>query len=164
MVDVLVIIYITNTVSQEGEMTTVNTQRLRVVTLLLALLCLVSSATAAGYTVIANKSVEVDALSKADLQAIFLGEKVKWDNRKYIKIVLLEAPAIQREFLQNVVGKTPSQYDNHWSKLVFTGKATMPQSFADQARLVEFVAGKPGSIGFVPAGQVGDTVKIISIK
>jgi len=136
----------------------------RVLPPMLVLLFMVSSASAAGYMIIANKSVDASTLSKADLQAIFLGEKVKWDNRKYIKIVLFEEPEISREFLQNIVGKTPSQYDNHWSRLVFTGKATMPQTFAERSRVVEFVAGKPGSIGFVPAGQVGDSVKVISIR
>lgn len=136
----------------------------RTMPVMLVLFCLASSASAAGYMVIANKSVEASVLSKAELQAIFLGEKVKWDNRKYIKIVLLEEPETIKEFLQNIVNKTPSQYDNHWSKLVFTGKANMPQTFSDKARLVEFVAGKPGSIGFVPAGQAGDSVKVISIR
>ena len=137
---------------------------IRVLPMILVLLCLVSSASAAGYVIIANKSVETGTLSKSELQAIFLGEKVKWDNRKYIKIVIFEEPEILREFLQNILGKTPSQFDNHWSKLVFTGKANMPQTFTDKARLVEFVAGKPGSISFVPAGQAGDSVKVISIK
>ena len=140
------------------------TRFIEVLLVMLVLPCFVSSASAARYVIIANKSVEDSSLSKADLQAIFLGERVKWDNRKYIKIVLLEEPEILREFLQNIIGKTTSQYDNHWSKLVFTGKANMPLTFSEMTKLVEFVAGKPGSIGFIPAGQAGDSVKIISIR
>lgn len=125
---------------------------------------LASAASAKEFVMIANKSVETNSLSKADLQAIFLGEKVKWDNRHYIKIVLLEEPKILREFLMEIVDRTSAQYDNHWRKLVFTGKANMPQTFTDKAGLIEFVAGKPGAIGFIPAGKAGDSVKVISIK
>lgn len=125
---------------------------------------LASPAAAKEFVLIANKSLETNSLSKADLQSIFLGEKVKWDNRHYIKIVLFEEPKILREFLLDIVDRTSAQYENHWRKLVFTGKANMPQTFTDKASLIEFVAGKPGAIGFIPAGKAGDSVKVISIK
>lgn len=131
---------------------------------LAVLLLLPALALAARYEVIVNRSLEVDTLSKAELQAVFLGEKVKWNGKKYVKIALLEDPAVLKEFLQSVVGKTPSQFDTHWSKLVFTGKASMPPSFAESAKMLEFVAGKPGAIGFVPAGQAGNSVKVIKVQ
>jgi ABC-type phosphate transport system substrate-binding protein len=131
---------------------------------LAALLLLPTLSLAARYEVIVNRSLEVDTLSKAELQAFFLGEKVKWNGKKYVKIALLEDPAVLKEFLQSVVGKTPSQFDTHWSKLVFTGKASMPPSFAESAKMIEFVAGKPGAIGFVPAGQAGNSVKVIKVQ
>jgi ABC-type phosphate transport system substrate-binding protein len=119
---------------------------------------------AANFVVIANKDVPLDSLSKAELRAIFLGEKVKWDNRKYIKIAFLDEGDVNKEFLQGVVGKTPSQYDNHWQKMVFSGKGAMPQSFAEMSKVVDYVATHPGAVGFVAAGQAGGSVKTISIK
>ena len=121
-------------------------------------------AVAAGYVVVANKGVEMDSVSKAELQAIFLGEKVKWSKAKYIKVALLDNGAVMKEFLQEVLGKTPIQFDNHWNKLVFTGKASVPPVFADSSQMVNFVAGKAGAIGIVAAGQAGSAVKIIQVK
>lgn len=121
-------------------------------------------ALAGNFEVIVSKSVPAATVSRADLRAIFLGEKVKWDNSRYIKVVVPEDPALLKEFLQAVVGKTPAQFDQHWQNLVFTGKAAMPRSFAESAQLIDFVAGHPGAIGVVLAGHAGASVKTISIK
>jgi ABC-type phosphate transport system substrate-binding protein len=127
---------------------------------------LVFAATAFGadYKVVTNKSATVTSLSKGDLQAIFLGEKSKWDDGKTIKIVVLEDGDTNKAFLQGVVGKTPSQFESYWKKLIFTGKAAAPKSFGESAAIVDFVAGHPGSIGYVSSGQAVGSVKTISVK
>lgn len=135
--------------------------------LLISSLLLLTSASvsfAADYTVIANKGVSSGSLSKADIQAIFLGDKTKWDDGKPVKIAVLESGSASKSFLQGVVGKTPSQFDNYWKRLIFTGKAAAPKAFDDAASLVQFVSGTSGAVGFVGDGQAGSSVKTISIK
>jgi ABC-type phosphate transport system substrate-binding protein len=121
-------------------------------------------ATAADFVIVANKSVSADSLSKGALQAIFLGEKTKWDDGKPIKIVTLDEGAAHKDFLRSIVGKTPSQFDGYWKKLIFTGKAAAPKAFDEAGKLVDFVAGQAGAVGYVAAGQAGDSVKTIAIK
>jgi ABC-type phosphate transport system substrate-binding protein len=121
-------------------------------------------ASAADFVVVANKSVPTASLSKAELQAIFLGEKTRWDDGKPIKIVILDEGAAHKSFLQSVVGKTPSQFDSYWKKLIFTGKASAPKAFDAAEKLVVFVEGQSGAIGYVAAGQAGASVKTIFIK
>ncbi|MBJ6798659.1 type 2 periplasmic-binding domain-containing protein [Geomonas propionica] len=137
-------------------------------TKILFLMCLIvfghSGAHAASFTIIANKSVVESALTRAELQGIYLGEKVKWGNRKHIKISVLEDDRTLKEFLQVVLGKTPSQFDQHWVRMVTTGKASMPPAFPDAQQLIDYVAKTPNAIGFVPSGQPGDAVKTIAIK
>jgi len=127
-------------------------------------LAMAPAALAGGFEVIVSKSVPAASVSKAELKAIFLGEKVKWDATRYIKVAVPEDAALFKEFLQNVVGKTPSQFDTHWQNLVFTGKAALPRSFTDPGQLVDYVAGHSGAIGVVAAGKAGASVKTISIK
>jgi ABC-type phosphate transport system substrate-binding protein len=119
---------------------------------------------AADFEVISNKSVSTSSLGKSDMQAIFLGEKTKWDDGKPIKIAVLEEGAAHKAFLQNVAGKTPTQFESYWKKLVFSGKVTPLKTFGDSAKLADFVASHPGSIGYVASGQAGGSVKTISIK
>jgi ABC-type phosphate transport system substrate-binding protein len=137
---------------------------IRTLALTLGMLGVASTLFAADFVVITNKGVSTGSLSKSELQAIFLGEKTKWDDGKHITIVILEDGDINKSFLQDIVEKTPSQYENYWKKLIFTGKATAPKSFNDMSKVVEFVAGQQGSIGYVAAGEAGGTVKTITTK
>lgn len=123
-----------------------------------------ASARAAGFTVIANASVTETSLTRGDLQAIYLGEKIKWENRKYIRICVLEDEKVSKEFLRNIVGKTPSQYDQHWVRMVSTGRASMPQTFPTSEQVVEHVMKTPNAIGFVASDSVLRSAKTISIK
>jgi ABC-type phosphate transport system substrate-binding protein len=119
---------------------------------------------AADFMVIANKDVTIGSLTKAELQSIFLGEKTRWDDGKHITIINLEAGDVQKSFLQAIVEKTPSQYESYWKKLIFTGKATAPKSSSDISKVLEFVAGQQGAIGYVAAGEAAGSVKTITIK
>ena len=124
----------------------------------------ISIAFASEYVVVANKGVPYNSLSKAELKDLFLGDKTRWDDGKPVKIAVLDGGAASKAFLQSVVGKTPSQYELFWKKLVFTGKAAAPKSFDDATDLAQFVSGTSGAIGFVADGQAGNSVKTISIK
>lgn len=122
------------------------------------------TASAADYVVVVNKGVSVNSLSRDDAEAIFLGDKSKWDDGKSIRIAILEGTSASKSFLQKVVGKTPSQFDYYWKKQVFAGKASAPKTFDDAASLVQFVSSTAGAVGFVGDGQAGSSVKSISIK
>jgi ABC-type phosphate transport system substrate-binding protein len=123
-----------------------------------------SSSHAANYVVIANKQVTENSLTKGELRSIFLGEKVKWENKKYIKFAVLEDGVAYKDFLQHAVGKTPSQFDQHWMGFVTTGKGSLPKVFSDAHQIIDYVAKQSYAIGFVPAGQETDAVKTISVK
>ena len=123
-----------------------------------------SSASAEDYIVIANKSVTAGGLSKSEAQSIFLGDKTRWEVVKPIEFAIIESGEVQKTFLQEVLGKTPSQFDSYWKRLIFTGKASAPKAFGDEKKMLEFVAATPGAVGFVSAGKADASVKTLSIK
>ena len=129
---------------------------------ILALTC--SWGMAAGFDVIVNKSVPETELSRSELQSIFLGEKVRWSNRKYIKISVIENSPAQAEFLRSIVGKTTAQFDQHWMRLMSTGRGLLPPSFSDEQQLVDFVAKQPTAIGIISTGRAYGSVKVITVK
>jgi ABC-type phosphate transport system substrate-binding protein len=129
-----------------------------------ALLGTSSTLFAGDYVVIANKDVTTNSLNKSELQSIFLGEKTKWNDGKHIKIVILEQGDVHKSFLAEIVEKTPSQYESFWKKLIFTGKATAPKSFDAIPKVIDFIAGQQGTIGYVAVGQSVGAVKIITVK
>lgn len=127
-------------------------------------LCFSAPAWAEDYVVIANKSVASASISRADMQAIFLGDKTKWDDGKPVGFAVMEDGDSHKAFMQDVMSKTPAQFDNYWKRLVFTGKASAPKTFSDAGKLMEFVATNPGTVGYVPADKADGSVKTISIK
>jgi len=122
-----------------------------------------TAAHAADFVVITHKGV-AGSLSREELQAVFLGEKTKWEDGKPIRIVTLEEGTAHKAFLKTIVGKTPSQFAGYWKKLVFTGKAAAPKAFDEASKLLEYVAGQSGAIGYVAPDQVNSSVKIFSIR
>ncbi|SDD77089.1 hypothetical protein SAMN05428966_105342 [Massilia sp. PDC64] len=54
-----------------------------------------------------------------------------------------------------------SQVKALWSKLVFTGKATMPKEVGSSADVRKAVAANPKAIGYIEKSAVDATVKVI---
>ncbi len=141
-----------------------NSQRFLAAMLSFMLLAISVASFASDYVLIANRKVTVSSISRQEAKAIFTGDTTRWDDGKPIQIVILQGGDASRSFLQNVVGKTPSQFDTYWKRLIFTGKAGAPKSFDDPASVVRHVSGTAGAVGFVGAGEATGQVKIISIK
>jgi ABC-type phosphate transport system substrate-binding protein len=119
---------------------------------------------AAAETVIVNAANGATEISKDDLAAMFDGKKANWDNGSKVVIVTNDG-AVLEPFLKSVVGKTQSQFNAAWKKLVFTGKASAPVVAKSDADAVAEVAKSPGAIGVVSdATAAGAGVKVIAVK
>lgn len=112
--------------------------------------------------VICNSSVPHDSLSSGDIQQIFLGRKTRWADDQKISFVLLKEGEIHAEFLKTYLSRTPSQYQAFWRKMVFTGQSGLPPSFSTPEEVLNYVAGTPGAIGYVPAGLSHKGVKVVA--
>ena len=72
-----------------------------------------------------------------------------------------DSAAVRAEFYKKVADKDPAQAKALWSKLVFTGKATMPKEVADNAAVKAAVAANPKAIGYIDKSAVDATVKVV---
>ena len=57
--------------------------------------------------------------------------------------------------------KDAAQAKALWSKLVFTGKATMPKEVGDNAGVKAALAANPKAIGYIDKSAVDATVKVV---
>ena len=119
---------------------------------------------AADMQVIANPSVKSAAVSVDELKNVFLGNTSSLADGSKVEPVLAESGAAHDEFLKDVVGKSGPALKNHLKTLVFTGKGSMPKSFAGDAEIVKYVAKTPGAIGYVSASAAADGVKKMALK
>lgn len=113
--------------------------------------------------IVCNKDVPVNSLTKDEVKSIFLGEKVKWDDSHKITFVLLMTETHDR-FLEKYIGTNASQYLQYWKKMIFTGKAGSPKSFKEPDKLIEYIAGAEGAVGYIPSEAYNDKVKTISVR
>jgi ABC-type phosphate transport system substrate-binding protein len=117
---------------------------------------------ASDVQVIANSSVTAADLTAADVKEIFLGSKSSVGGSAVEPV--LGGGAAHDAFLKAYVGKTDQGLRNHFKSLVFTGKGSMPKSFASDAEVVKYVASTKGAIGYISATSDAAGVKKIHVK
>jgi ABC-type phosphate transport system substrate-binding protein len=130
----------------------------------------VSPVQAAGdaIVIIVNNANPVDNLSMGELKKLYLGDRSRWDTGKAVAPVMLGPGAPERTaFLKIVCGMNDADFGKYFLQAAFTGKsATPPKEVGSAGAVKSFVAGSPGAIGFVKAGDLpaGDTtVKAVKI-
>lgn len=74
---------------------------------------------------------------------------------------LVESLPLRAQFDEKGVGRTSAQLKAHWSKLVFTGKGTPPTELSSEQDVLNFVASNSQAIGYVSAGSLPESVKVV---
>jgi len=127
-------------------------------------LALAATALAADIKVIANPSVGVSSVSADELKNVFLATKSSLSDGSHVEPVLQKSGAVHEEFLKSYVGKTESALETYYRSLVFTGKGSMPKSFASDAEVAAYVEKTKGAIGYVAAASATGNAKVLDVK
>ncbi|UXA00096.1 phosphate ABC transporter substrate-binding protein [Vibrio splendidus] len=115
----------------------------------------------AGMVVIGN-SAGVDALSSADVKKLFMGKSNQLGNGSKAQIVELVDGAEGRiAFHEVATGRSESQLQSAWARLVFTGKADAPVQVADYSAVINQVASNTNAIGYVDEVALTGDVKVL---
>jgi ABC-type phosphate transport system substrate-binding protein len=126
-----------------------------IVAALVACACATAVPAMAEVVVIVNPKAADSSMTKDQVAQYFLG--------KSSALTPVDQPegALRAEFYKKVTDKDPSQAKALWSKLVFTGKATMPKEAGDSAAVKKAVASDPKAIGYIEKSAVDGSVKVI---
>lgn len=120
--------------------------------LCLTILLATSMAARGGdFIVIANPNLTNTNISVSDLKQIYLGTKTNLSGQR-VEPVIAQSGPYHEQFISGCLGKTESGLRNYFRNLVFSGKGSMPRSFASSAELIAYVARTPGAIGYVDSG------------
>lgn len=116
----------------------------------------------AATVVVGNPAAGVDALSKKNVKKLFMGKKTKLSNGKKARIIeLSNGNASRIAFHKAITGRSESQLQSGWSRLVFTGKAEAPVQVADDAAVIKAVAASANAIGYIDEASVTGEVKVL---
>jgi ABC-type phosphate transport system substrate-binding protein len=110
----------------------------------------------AEVVVVVNPKAAEASMTKDQVAQFFLGKSSAMS-----PIDQPESAPARAEFYKKVTDKDASQVKALWSKLVFTGKATMPKEAADSAAVKKMVASDPKAIGYIEKSAVDASVKVI---
>ena len=115
--------------------------------------------------IIVNRSNPVDALSMKELHQIFLGERSHWPNGHRITLVMMESGEPERKaVLRQIYHMSEADFSRHFLHGLFTGEVFVsPKTLASPTGVRKFVFNVPGSIGYLRASDVDDSIKVVRI-
>jgi ABC-type phosphate transport system substrate-binding protein len=110
----------------------------------------------AEVVVVVNPKAAESSLTKDQVAQFFLGKSTAMT-----PVDQPDSAPVRAEFYKKVTDKDASQVKALWSKLVFTGKATMPKEVGDSAAVKKAVAADPKAIGYIEKSAADASVKVI---
>lgn len=110
----------------------------------------------AQVVVVVNPKAPETTMAKEQIAQFFLGKSTAMT-----PIDQPDGAPVRADFYKKVADKDAAQAKALWSKLVFTGKATMPKEVADNAAVKAAVAANPKAIGYIDKSAVDATVKVV---
>ena len=122
----------------------------------------------ADILIIANKEVPETALTQEEIQKIFLGKTVKWQDSSRIRFVILKDVQIHGLFLRQYLKKSNAKWKSYWKRMVFAGSGVAPKSINTEAEMIDIVSKTEGAIGYIstvglPDNAENKPVKILNI-
>jgi len=125
-------------------------------------LLLLASPARAEVVVVMSAKAGVDTLSQAQVSQIFLAKSNSLPGGgQATPIDQEEGAAAREEFYKKVAGRDAAQLKAYWSQLMFTGKAQRPKHVDGDDAVKKAVAASPGAIGYINAGAVDASVKVV---
>ncbi len=111
----------------------------------------------AEVVIVVNAKNAATHMSLEQASQFFLGKSTM-----FTPVDQSEGSAIRAEFYKKVADKEPSQVKALWSKLVFTGKGTLPKEYNSSADVKKALAADPNGIGYIEKSAVDASVKVVS--
>lgn len=121
-----------------------------------ALSSLVAASAAAEIVVVVSPANAASRMFSEQAAQFFLGK-----SNQFTPVDQGKESAIRRDFYQKIAGKSLAQVEGVWAKIEFSGKGTMPKSYASDAAVKKAVAADPTAIGYIDKSSVDDSVKVL---
>lgn len=135
---------------------------------------LLFSASAAGqapapaptqFAVIVHPSTPIDDLSLRELRRVFLGQQQFWQGGERI-VLFVHDPStdVGRFALRHIYQMSEREFKRYWIAKTFRDDVTMgPKIVSSSTMAKKLTASVPGAVAVIPATDVDDTVKVVSI-
>lgn len=115
--------------------------------------------------IIVNKANPVGTLSTEELRRYFRLERERWPDGRKNTVVMLPSGTPERDtVLRQIYNLPDGELNRYFLQATFAGQVhSAPKELASTVNMLKFVFNVPGAIGYVRAGAVDDTVKVVRI-
>ncbi len=118
-------------------------------------LCLLSALSLrAEPALLGNPAFKGQTLDGDSAKAVLLGKKLTIGDTRVV-VVIAKTSDEQEKYLQQLVGMSTSQFQNHWRRLFMTGGGSAPKIVETDAEAAKVVAETPGAIAIIDAAKAG---------
>lgn len=111
----------------------------------------------AEVVIVVNPKNAAPQMTSEQASAYFLGKSTA-----LTPVDQSESSAIRGEFYKKLADKEASQVKAIWSKLVFTGKGTLPKEYPSSAEVKKAIAADANAIGYIEKSAVDASVKVVA--
>lgn len=122
---------------------------------LISIICIwlsLTGAASAEIVVIVNPDSGITRMSRDDVVNIYMGRYQGLPSGNTAFPVDLQP--LKADFYRFLVGRTMSEINSYWARLVFSGRASPPRQLPDTSTVLEVVANNKGAIGYLPSAEV----------
>ena len=116
-------------------------------TLILILLLLISPAIRADLAVIANIDSGLSAMTKQEVEEIFMGRTHILANGDIV--LPLDQSELRSDFYLKLTNRPIAQINSYWSIILFSGQASKPMQLSDDETVIKTVSKNKGAIGYI---------------
>lgn len=115
--------------------------------------------------IVVHDGTHIDDISLDQLRRIFLAEQQFWPDRSRITLLVRAPGAYEREFvLERIYQMNENQFRKYWIAKMFRAEVPSgPRIVFSTNMALELVTAIPGSITFMNASDIGETVKVVRV-
>jgi|GEM_PF-1042613 len=114
------------------------------------------------FYIIANKSIEFDAVNYSELKDLYLGRNRKIKGEYILPAMYADSDCF-RAFLKKVLSLDKREFDVIWKKAIFTGRGKPPKIFRSMEEIVNYVTVTRNAIGIVDKEYLSENVKVLKV-
>lgn len=117
----------------------------------------------AGPVLVGHSGFNGQSLDADTVKAVLLGKKVTVGNARVV-IVIAKSGGAQEQFLQQTVGMSTNQFQNHWRRLFMTGGGSAPKIVENDAEAGKIAATTAGAIAILDQTQADGLTLLAASK
>lgn len=123
-----------------------------------------AAAQQSAFRVVVHPDTPVSSLSVDEVSRLFFRRTTRWEDGTRAQPVDQPPGSGTREsFSRAVLGRSTSAMVAYWQQQIFSGRGVPPPELSGDREILEFVAARPGAVGYVSPGIPLEGVKAVEV-